>query len=98
MLKTRFEEVKALVNRELEKATVRDKICMTTDGWSTQHREALVNYMAVRKGLPYFYDSEMTEDEAHDAQNIVANLEQMIDEIGADKVCGACTDNTSANK
>lgn len=98
MLTDRYLEVKELVNVELKDAVGRNKICLTTDGWSTQHRMALVNYMAVYKGNAFFYDSELTGDEPHDAEHIAHNLTQMIQEIGPEKVCGAATDNTSANR
>jgi len=54
--------------------------------------------MAVCAGRAFFYDSEMTGENAHTAEFIAERLANTINEIGPDRISGAATDNTNANK
>lgn len=96
MLLEQYKILTATVMNHLKKTN--EKICLTTDGWSTQHRFPLTNYMAVCAGRAYFYESEMTGENAHTSEFIAERLAHIINEIGVQRISGAATDNTNANK
>jgi len=96
LLVNRFNTIKANVLAHMLEGM--GKICITTDGWSTQHRHSLTNYMAVTAGRAFFFDSEMTGASSHTGQFIAQRLAHFINEVGAAKVSGATTDNTAANQ
>ncbi|RHY22312.1 hypothetical protein DYB36_012356 [Aphanomyces astaci] len=73
------------------------QVCLTTDGWSDVNMETVVNCMAANATMSVFLDSKYTEAQAHKAEWIAKYLEDTMAVLPAN-VCGACTDNTAANK
>ena len=96
MLTDRFNIIQTNVNKHLLEGM--GKICITTDGWSTQHRHSLTNYMAVCGGRAFFYNSEMTGVSAHTGEFIAERIAHNINLIGVQRVSGVATDNTAANQ
>ena len=90
-----YQKVKAEVGKLLSVNT--QYICITSDAWSSVLNEPVVNYMAVCPTKSLFLEAIHTEDQAHDAEWLTADLTPVIDSIG-DNVVGCVTDNTAANK
>ncbi|RHY17399.1 hypothetical protein DYB25_012222 [Aphanomyces astaci] len=88
-----YHEVKEETDRRLGAPDT--QVCLTTDGWSDVNMEPVVNYMNATMSV--FLDSKYTEAQAHTAEWIAKDLEDTMAALPAN-VCGACTDNTAANK
>ena len=95
LLRGCYQKVKAEVGKLLSVNT--QYICITSDAWSSVLNEPVVNYMAVCPTKSLFLEAVHTEDQAHDAEWLTADLTRVIDSIG-DNMVGCVTDNTAANK
>jgi hypothetical protein len=96
LLDNEFEKVRDSVNKHLTKTEA--KICVSSDGWSTQDNIALINYMAVADGSAFFFDGKFSGSRKT-ARYISEELNEMIKRLGGPtKVVGVVTDNAQANQ
>ena len=90
-----YQKMKTEVDKTLSSST--QYLSITSDAWSSVLNEPIVNYMAVCPTSSLFLEAVYTEEQGHNAEWIASDLARVMDNLG-DKVVGAITDNTAANK
>lgn len=94
LLDQEYTKIKQLVKTILDES---EYFCITSDGWSNIHRLPIINYM-ITTPHPFFYKSISTGEEHHTAINIAAGIEDIINEVGENKVAAIITDNANVMK
>ncbi|CAG8782181.1 27367_t:CDS:2, partial [Gigaspora margarita] len=70
-------------------------ISLSTDGWSTQHNELIINYITLTTCGPIFFKSVATETHSHTAEYIAEGIQEVILEFKENFVVSVVTDNAA---
>lgn len=73
-------------------------MCLVTDGWSNVAGDHLVNMVIVfpnGKQRPLLWKTISTEETAQTAENVAAAIQDVLNEIGVDKIVAVVTDNAA---
>lgn len=90
-----YTDMKKKIDAQLN--SVNSRICITSDAWTNISNDPIINYMAMCNDSSLFLESVATEEQGHSAEWIANDIERVFKTING-ITCGACTDNTSANK
>jgi hypothetical protein len=90
-----YLEMSSKIKKKLKEPNT--TVCIVTDGWSNVMNDPIVNFIASNSKFSLFLEAVPTYNQGHTAEWIASNIERVINAVEAE-ACGACTDNTSANK
>lgn len=71
-----------------------DCLGVACDGWSNLRNESIVNFI-VTTPKPVLFKTMTTGEERHTGEYIAKVVNEVIEEIGAERVLGVCTDNAA---
>ncbi|CAG8536127.1 16997_t:CDS:2 [Dentiscutata heterogama] len=92
LLINEYKEIK----EQIQKIYSKEKfISISTDGWSNQHNESIINYMTLTTHGPIFLKSMATETHSHKAEYIAEGIQKVILEFKENFVVSVVTDNAA---
>jgi len=94
LLNDKYNEITENNNNQIEKSKY---VCITSDGWTNNRNESIINFM-VTLPKPLFWKALETKESLHTAEYISEKLEEVISEVGQDKVVAVLTDNAANMK
>ena len=76
-----------------------NKFTLISDGWTNQRGEPIINYTLVSAdGHSFFHSSDPSGEECHTASYLAEKLEEVIEDVGRDKIVAICTDSAANMK
>ncbi|CAG8755210.1 15804_t:CDS:1, partial [Dentiscutata erythropus] len=94
LLNQEYVKIKQLVESILNES---EYLCITSNGWSNIHRLQVINYM-ITTPRPFFYKAIFTGKKHHTAINLARGIENIINEVGENKIAAIITDNANIIK
>ncbi|CAG8836652.1 32302_t:CDS:2, partial [Gigaspora margarita] len=94
LLNQEYIKIKQLVESILNES---EYFCITSDEWSSIYRLLVINYM-ITTPSPFFYKAIFTGEEQHTAINIARGIENIINEVGENRIATIITDNANVMK
>jgi hypothetical protein len=75
-----------------------ENLTLVSDGWSNIRHDHIVNFVIVKQYAngtsdSYFFSSKCTNGTEQTAENVFKDMDQVIQQIGPDKLCAVVTDN-----
>ncbi|CAG8777429.1 26615_t:CDS:2 [Gigaspora margarita] len=92
LLSDEYKEIKDQIQEIYSK---KKYISLSTDGWSTQHNEPIINYITLMTHGPIFFKSVATETHFHIAEYIAEEIQEVILEFKENFVVLVVTDNAT---
>lgn len=94
LLQAAYNKEHAKMIKALERE---QRLTLVTDGWSNIKHQSIINYMLVTgTGTAFFYRADTSASNKHDQFYLSEEMLKVIEEVGASKFVGICTD-TAAN-
>jgi len=94
LLNETYKNVTKNVTQHVKKKNL---VCITSDGWTNSRCEPIINFM-VTTPKPIFWKAMETKEKRHTSDFIAQQFDDVINEIGANKVAAVLTDNASNMK
>ena len=95
LLDQEYSTVEAAVTRTLDASK---RISLISDGWSNPRNELIINYLAATEDDVLFIRSVNTTVDRHTGQYLADELQEVIEELGSEKVIALTTDNAANMK
>ena len=73
-------------------------ISIVTDGWTNPRAECIINYLATADDKCYFIKSVATKMDRHNKEYIASGIEEVVEQLGKERVVGCTTDNAANMK